>query len=674
MPQSNSGDSREESNDYGGGINDRGLGTPLLTPVARSSVISISGNSSLADRNRLSIARSSGRAPPSRAFAHGTATDGNWNDQDDDNAEGPESLMNNHAPTPTEQEQHAKQLSIRILGRPYASKLSFWLRSIPMALLVGCLVPLLAIAFITVTTTCKDMWLRGLEFPTVDPNNENASVAEDNFFLFEVASPQRLKGSWKWLYVTTFGGFLSGLMLLLPGAPPIMAFPSFISDIADLSVSTSSPGTASGGNQRQLQRSAATILASAVALTTGAPLGPEVAISQLASLLVYGMTWMFQVDERCKAIWKTSSLSSALALFVPSAPLFGPMAVQELAQSCRPDHATIDSMVLDKLRAEQDDVPMEVLHALRPDVPDYMEVLTVQALSASVTVLMMRWLVGAGAVHFVQDRQDELDYTPYYLDTNILLLNTLAAIPIGVLCGLIGASVLLFTSTLGYLRKFISKRLVRIGIPPSLLNLFFTTLAGTLHGLLTIASPYATADWWSFLRAAVERDGQALAAVLGTGQLALNALAKTAGIGVCLGLGLVGGHFIPLLVVGACVGHVLASWIGFLPLSLALPCCMIACPVSIFPIPISAVITASILLQTSVEETAPILTASLVAWMVTGGLGIIRRFEACQLESRAIVVNGLLSRDLVEDEEDGEVGITDDEIIRNIRSSIFGSA
>jgi hypothetical protein len=95
---------------------------------------------------------------------------------------------------------------------------------------------------------------------------------------------------------------------------------------------------------------------------------------------------------------------------------------------------------------------------------------------------------------------------------------------------------------------------------------------------------------------------------------------------------------------------------------------MAACPVSIFPAPVTAVIAISLLTGCSAEQTGPILIASVVAFTITGGTGVLSRLGKWQL----------LSNDIdVEDDANGprllQRPLSDDEILHDVRSAIFGS-
>jgi hypothetical protein len=92
-----------------------------------------------------------------------------------------------------------------------------------------------------------------------------------------------------------------------------------------------------------------------------------------------------------------------------------------------------------------------------------------------------------------------------------------------------------------------------------------------------------------------------------------------------------------------------------------------------FPAPVTAVIAISLLTGCSAEQTGPILIASVVAFTITGGTGVLSRLRKWQLVSIDI------------DVEDIDVEVnrnrprllhgppSDDEILHDVRSAIFGS-
>lgn len=156
-------------------------------------------------------------------------------------------------------------------------------------------------------------------------------------------------------------------------------------------------------------------------------------------------------------------------------------------------------------------------------------------------------------------------------------------------------------------------------------------------------------------------------------------------VAISLGLGgLIGGITFPLFIIGIGVGVVFGLVFHF-PLSLTIPCCMAGCTVSIFPAPITIVLTTIVILSCSLNITGPLFVTSLSAWMVTGGLGIIRVIDKKRTKlyqhqtSSQVDINtddmhlGFLANDFYGSSNDLS-NISDDEYLRDIRSTIFGNS
>jgi len=198
----------------------------------------------------------------------------------------------------------------------------------------------------------------------------------------------------------------------------------------------------------------------------------------------------------------------------------------------------------------------------------------------------------------------------------------------------------------------------------------FPTLAGLIHGLLAVGCPYAATDWFAFLKVATLHPAS-LARILPPLHLLRIVLAKTIGASICLGFGMIGGNVIPMVVIGACWGHAMSGWLDFLPVSLTVPCCLAACPVSIYPLPLSCTVGVILIVGTNADQTIPIIIATMTAWTMTGGLGILQRSVVA--ENTRGATNG---EDGLEDrsdtgEETGQL-LSDDELLNSVRSTIFG--
>jgi H+/Cl- antiporter ClcA len=230
-----------------------------------------------------------------------------------------------------------------------------------------------------------------------------------------------------------------------------------------------------------------------------------------------------------------------------------------------------------------------------------------------------------------------------------------AAIPLGLVCGLMASFSLILLGAFRSIRAHACIILKDLGAPKWVGRLVFPTLAGALHGLLALYNPYLVGSGFPFVADLVEnRESKKI------GWLIMMAFCKALSMSLSLGFGLVGGPLFPMVFVGLCLGLVFSS---FLPVSLAVPCCMCATVIFV-PIPFTLVFFVAMALSLTVQQMTPIFVATFVAYTVTGGLGIVRRLGEQRLGVRS------LGDDLMIFEEDGER--SDESVLRQIRNVIFG--
>lgn len=436
------------------------------------------------------------------------------------------------SPRPASAETESHRFLLRkYTGRPYARALTavFWaaLQAVFIAVAVLLVLGLLSLA--------QSLWL-DLNFSFVQPT----------------------KGQFNWIYVTAGGGFLAGIFLLIPGAPSIGGYASLTQMLVHLETCPS--------------ESVPVMLSSCVSLACGAPLGPEVLLGVLASGL---STFLAQaVDLRTRALLLQTSLATCMGALIPSGAWIPLLLVHELIVTGRPEKVTVDSVIAEEVTEAEAEGQWTNLH-VQSDSHDYLEGLTLQLMST----LIVAWLARIIAPSVIPlDEFTPLanrDSEPWHLAVAAL---------IGILCGLVGILILIMYSTVCCIRRKTSKGLKRRGIPQSLTLIGFTTLAGAIHGLLAVWCPYSATSGLDFLQASWEAK-QNQESILNAKSFCFTAIARSIGLAVTLGCGFIGGTVIPMLVIGACIGFSLSLWISWLPVALAVPCCLAACPVSLCPIP-----------------------------------------------------------------------------------------
>ena len=202
--------------------------------------------------------------------------------------------------------------------------------------------------------------------------------------------------------------------------------------------------------------------------------------------------------------------------------------------------------------------------------------------------------------------------------------------------------------------------------------LLFPTLAGLLHGLLSVANPFLAGTGTSFVVRFIQDD-------FGKLWLAGLALTKVLGMALCLGLGLTGGPLMPLAFSGLCLGIALST--SDFPLCLTVPCCICGTIGAFVPMPFSLVLLVSTILNLSNEQMGPPFVSAFVAFTMTGGTGWVRRLG----EKRLGVVPLQTNNNNTNDDNNGQHGRgdrhipaherneSDYDILESIRSTVFGS-
>jgi len=107
-----------------------------------------------------------------------------------------------------DREKGIELVALRILGKPFQR--TFWFRDWPIAALLGALLGIFTLAFLAAVHRTLDVW----------------------FFIPKAASGP----NWMWLAITTGGGFICGLLLLIPQSPSVGTVRTMYHDAMDLKV------------------------------------------------------------------------------------------------------------------------------------------------------------------------------------------------------------------------------------------------------------------------------------------------------------------------------------------------------------------------------------------------------------------------------------------------------
>lgn len=522
----------------------------------------------------------------------------------------------------TAKEAHNRLILLRVLGRPYASESIFWTRAFPLSLLLGGLLGVCTAGVLGLVQFLLELWF--------------------------TAADQEVKshGKWSWLVITAAGGFLSAVVLQFPGAPKVGLIRTMVHDVRDLK-----------GYPLEMYF---VVLTSVIGLASGAPLGPELAIGALGSGLAALLAQILQLDRRTEAGLVQSGLAGSLGCLFLS-PILGVTLVHELSVAGRP----VD-LLLDILTAAEVSVPRDELAHVDHD---FMEQVTLSGTAATAAYVVMRILlplISPSSQWFQVMNLGEDDFELWHLA---------AAIPIGFVCGKLGILAAALISAFRSLRVSVVEVLhSRYKCPKWVGLLLFSTIAGVLHGLLSVWNPLLAGTGMDFAREMLrqEVDFSSVPWFMGS------AACKVLSMSLCLGFGLVGGPIFPMAFAGLCVG---VATTPLLPASMAIPCCICATVGSFVPIPFTIVFYISFAMSLSVNQIGPVFVATFVAFSLVGGLGTVKHYGEKRLGYVAPEVDLTMwsqPQDVADDtfqyeafdEEDED---DDDNFTREVRNAVFGN-
>lgn len=541
--------------------------------------------------------------------------------------------------------------------RSFARDPSFWLLRLPLVFLIGAMTRIGIYSSLKAIKLVLSQWFNCSVQCWMEPDDD--------------ALPWKSRLSW--VYTTVTGGFLCGCLqaCLLPSSQPRSIrncrTPSLpqnmipcIYDAADC-----------------WQQWTLTVLSSIVALSTGAPLGPEILVLSIGALAagflirVVPRLQSTGISSRHQVLLVQSGMAAAVGSIFSAFPLVGPLLVTELffgsnleleldSESSMEGSplANIDGTQVELTDLDESSSSHSLERQSLPSRFGYMESLVLQSCATVSTLLIGRLLPGPSMVEVVGFLA---------VGINLELWHWAAAVPLGLVGGIVGLTIHALTRALQSSKQSIETVMTnRMGSSPWLPVLLFPTLGGLLHGLISIFDPLAVGSGidlasriWSDV---ISNEDETLAVY----QLLMVALAKIVGLSMSLACGLVGGLLVPAGVVGLLVGAALASVVEGLPFALALPCCMTACVVSASPIPLSVTAVTILTLSGSVDDAGPILISSLIGWTVSNGLGNVRRGRT---QSQTLRESNV-SLEAPGGEEE-PLPSSDDEILRDVRAAIF---
>jgi hypothetical protein len=483
------------------------------------------------------------------------------------------------------------------------------------------------------------------------------------------------------------GGSLSGLCLYGLASSP-RTIRHFYHDLVDLQVDPVSAYS--------IREGLLVVFATWILIAVGAPLGPEMMVTSLGSLLVtlFRVCFSTRRYRRTVACWMQAAVAGSLACVMPS--FMGSLvAVFELVASARPHDMTLDAVLQRQANAHHqtdnnqrvvegntndnnsEDQPLQIPlisnHGTiyRPNrhlsslEQDFMELLLLSAVTALCASTVQQKL--NEAANITSPWKDFQHVLPA-LHGETTAGHCFLAVPLGVLGGIFGTLALWLAAVARRIRVQIC---IDDNSPSRKAHVMLSCFAGCLVALLC----WPQLTW---VTNGVVDDGRLVSWELlkhpsswSVIELLVIGFCQLLNLVVALGLGgWIGGAIFPLTSFGVCLGLVESKIFQSLPLSLVASCSIASVVGSMVPVPFGIAITLVQLFDLDAQQGGPVLIAALVGHSVTGGLGLTRRCAR-----RMIGIRSGYSSEEEEEEELAEqfrMNPTDDEILRDIRMAIFG--
>ncbi|GBG30477.1 Hypothetical Protein FCC1311_066962 [Hondaea fermentalgiana] len=166
-------------------------------------------------------------------------------------------------------------------------------------------------------------------------------------------------------------------------------------------------------------------------------------------------------------------------------------------------------------------------------------------------------------------------------------------------------------------------------LPVKVYTVLAPAVGGLLIGAVSIVVPLGFGSGNSQLLAVISH---VMAHKVSASLLVASVAAKIICVSISVGSGFVGGVVFPLYFVGACLGlamHMLLGEVTGEPLLLFLSCFISAVPASLFPIPITHLVTVMGMLEIGESNCAPMFAACIVSNIVCNGSGALVSLLKC---------------------------------------------
>merc|ERR1740139_57048 len=475
--------------------------------------------------------------------------------------------------------------TILVFGKPYFAQ-NFLCVSLPLSLLSGLLVG--------VTCLCL-LGAYYVGFFTLHPTRSIGSIGNVGF----------MEGEWIWMLTSIGGAVLIGLISLLPSAPKFGSNRNMFIDLVELKIDLQPPFQTLSG---------------LICLCAGFSVGAESILATSSAYLASLLSHLLNLSPRTSAAVLQCCLGAAFGLVVTT-PVLCVLLILELSVTARPGAVSLDAVV-SRSSAVPIDSDDEKLH-------DLMEQCTLVGTASIVSHVIMQF-----AKSYVLEESDSTES----IVTEFSTWYYVAAIPIGIGCGLTGLLFLAFMGIGKQLRKRVFSISTSRNAPLWFPVLVTCVLAGGFHGIIVKAFPMCLgSDVFQMKELLMDGFNETSEPGILIGdqivtpiQLLSTAFFRLLTAGICLGLGIVGGPICPQIHSTILLAFAVSSIIPCLPSTLTVPCAMAATMTAFVPTPTFNVFMVCLLLL-DFEIIGPVLVATFSSFAVCGGSGIISHVMKTQL-------------------------------------------
>jgi hypothetical protein len=419
-------------------------------------------------------------------------------------------------------------------------------------------------------------------------------------------------------------------------------------------------------------------------IIAGAPLGPELTLVALANGLAQMIIKLFCIPSNTTATTNQNNhhdsivdtehqmmmihASSLAAIWgglvnLPIAVLLGPLVATELMTTTSGSRAWL---------------------------------LWLQLVSISVSSGTRQWLVG-----MLKMEEEHVSIVATGLVSSAKMMTSVLdwkhmviAIPIGILCGLVGGC-------FHWMSRWLEK--ITIILRERTFSLLPTILAAILYSGIVLFNPSVIGSGWTIVQDFWKNTEDSISVDDNTDiretihDYGTVASIKFAAMLICVGLGgWPGGVITPMASIGACMGWILGVGgkmdvvvVAWLPATtMTVPCCTAACCVAMCSAPLSTVIAFLLVWNGALEQVPPILVSCVMATCITRMMVGVSQFQPhpsttmpsnLERNGGGTTATGMDEDDrLLDHDYHDHNGVSNDmddnELLRSVRSAIFGDA